>query len=315
MGVTSRIMVRILALIGAIWLLNGLPQPANTLLWNAVYDAGHAPLFGFIALSMLSLFRIVIPNVPGPRLYLFAFVAATALGAVTELAQFFGSRDADPGDFIRNGAGAAAFLMFRRVLEKPPWGRLVLRAAAVVVAVALLLAVFMPVAARVIDYHGRDGSFPVLCEFESRWERTFVQPVAAGLEPGALPSRFGESAGRRGGRWTFYSRPWPGLVLREPYPDWTGYRTIRFEIWSELDRQVAMTLMVEDWRHEPGSGDRARIRFGVQPGWNLIRVELEEIRNAPPNRPIAMDQVAQVLLYTGRPEEPFTLWIDSIRLE
>lgn len=307
----SRILVRVLALVGAVWLLGGLP-PADTRLWEAIYDAGHAPLFGFVALCILSLLRIMLPGKPWPRLYLFAFVTATALGAATELAQFFGPRDADLGDFFRNAAGAAAFLTFRWVLDKG-LGRM--RVAASVLATVLLLAVFAPVAVRMADYRARDSSFPVLYECESRWERTFVRPVAASLEPGFLPAGFGESVGRRSGRWRLYARPWPGLSIKEPVPDWTGYRAIRFEIWSGLDRPVPMTLMAEDRRHHPGSGDRARVRFTVEPGRNAIRIGLDEIRSAPPSRPLEMDQVALLMLYTKRPEAPFTLWIDSIRLE
>ena len=316
----SRILVRVLALVGAVWLLGGLPKPADTLLWNTVYDAGHAPLFGFVALCILSLIRIVLPNMPAPKSYLFAFATTTALGAATELAQFFSVRDADAGDFIRNAAGAAVFLTFRAVLEKRPDGRPIvisrgLRVGLSVLAGLLLLAVFVPVAMRVSEYRARDRSFPVLCEFESRWERTFVQPVSAGLEPVALPAVFGEQAGRRCGRWTFYTRPWPGLALREPFPDWSEYRTLRFEVWSDLELPVRLTLRAEDRRHDPGSDDRARVRVIVEPGWNEIRIDLNEIRDAPPSRPLDMDQIALVMLYAKSPEEPFTLWVDSIRLE
>ena len=87
------------------------------------------------------------------------------------------------------------------------------------------------------------------------------------------------------------------------------------QIQGPMSRPVPMTLMAEDRQHRPGSGDRARVRFTVEPGRNEIGIELEQIRDAPPSRPLAMDQVAQVMLYTSRPEEPFTLWIDSIRLE
>jgi hypothetical protein len=310
----------VLALVGAVWLLGGLPKPADTMFWNSIYDAGHAPLFGFVALCVLSLIRIVLPNMPGPKLYLFAFATTTILGAVTELAQFFSVRDADAGDFIRNAAGAAAFLAFRAALEKRPGGGLaissrVARTALLASASILMLAVFAPVAVRVADYRERDRNFPILCEFESRWERTFIQPVSAGLEQGLLPAAFGEDAGRRSGRWTLYSRPWPGLALREPFPDWTGYRALRFEVWSDLDEPVDMTLRAEDRRHDPGADDRARIRFTVEPGWNEIRVDLDRLRDAPPSRALDMDEVALVMIYARSPEEPFTLWIDSVRLE
>jgi len=316
----SRIMVRVLALVGAVAVLSGLPQPADTLFWNAIYDAGHAPLFGFVALSILSLLRIVLPKLPTLKLYLLTFVATIFLGAVTELAQFFTSRDADLGDFIRNAAGAAAFLTFRRLLERGPDGRRAIasstvRVIAAVLAAGLFLAVFIPVGVRLAHYRGRNSSFPMLCSFGADWTHTFVQPVSAGLEAMSLPAAFGEPAGTGTARWTFYSRPWPGLALQEPYPDWTGYRTIRFEIWSGLAQPVAMTLMAEDRQHHPGSGDRARVRFTVEPGRNDISIDLDEIRKAPPNRALLMDQVGMVMLYTGKPEEPFTLWIGPIRLE
>lgn len=320
MGRGGRVLIRVLALAGAFLVLGGLPQPADTLLWLTAYDAGHAPLFGFVALVLLSLIRIVRPGRTGLQPYLFAFLIAMTLGGVTELVQFFGLRDADPGDLLRNGAGAASFLILSRVLEKEADGRAVMhsrlfRIGAAVLAAALFLAVFVPVGARIVDYRGRNASFPVLCEFESPWERTFVKPVSSGLQPAVLPPEMGEPPGRRVGRWVLYSRPYPGLALEEPFPDWSGYKEVRFTIWSGQDRPVAMTLMAEDLRHRPGAGDRARIEFRVEPGRNEIRIPLEQVRLAPPNRSLEMDQVAMMMLYTRRPGEPFTLWIDSIRLE
>ncbi len=303
----------------ALWVLNALPMPSQAVIWHALYDAGHGPLFGVIALSLLALLRNLVPGGSLRRIYTGAFVITAGLGALTEFLQLFSPRDADLGDFLRNVSGAAAFLMVRGALERDEEGRYRLkprsrRVGAFLGALVLIGAVFAPVALTGYAYRERVRRFPLLAGFDSRWEKTFVLPTRARLDWEVLPGRFGEP-GRKVGRWTLYPQVWPGLRILEPVTDWSGRKAIRFEIWSELDEDLPMTLLVDDFRHRVDREDRSRTRFQVHPGHNYIRILLEEIRTDPEGLPLRMDQVAAVYLYISKPEKTFTLWIDSIGLE
>ena len=83
-------------LIPALLLLAGMefaPRPAHPT-WNAVFDSGHAVLFGVVALVFLGWLRS--EGVSGWKSFGIALLAAAATGAASEALQFPGPRDADP---------------------------------------------------------------------------------------------------------------------------------------------------------------------------------------------------------------------------
>jgi VanZ family protein len=314
-----RVLGQVLAICLALWVLNTLPMPSDAVIWHAIYDAGHGPLFGVIAWSILSMLRVLMPAGSLRRVYAAAFTITAVLGALTEFLQLFSTRDADILDLMRNLAGAGAVLLVRGALERSSTGRPRLepvskRIAAWVAAVVLMAGVFTPVAMTLRAYQEQTRRFPVLAEFDSWWEPTFVLATRAWLEPEALPDRFGE-AGRKVGRWILYPREWPGLRIVEPVQDWSDRKAIRFEIWSGLDDELPMTLLVDDFHRRDHRQDRSRTRFVVHPGYNDIRISLEEVRTDPKDRLLDMDQIGALYLYTTQPDKTLTIWIDSIRLE
>jgi VanZ family protein len=314
-----RVFGQVLAICLALWVLNTLPMPSNAVIWHAIYDAGHGPLFGVIAWSLLSLLRVLMPAGSLRRVYAGAFAITALLGGLTEFLQLFSTRDADIGDLMRNLAGAGAVLLVRGTLERTATGQPRLRSVskrigASVVAIALMAGVFTPVAMTMLAYQEQTRRFPVLAEFDSWWEPTFVLATRAGLEQDMLPDRF-EEAGRKVGRWILYTREWPGLRILEPIQDWSDRKAIRFEIWSVLDDDLQMTLLVDDFHRRDHRQDRSRTRFVVHPGHNDIRISLEEVRTAPKDRLLDMDQIGAVYLYTTKPDKTLMIWIDSIRLE
>jgi len=314
-----RVLVQVLVICVALWVLNSLPAPSDAVIWHAIYDAGHGPLFGVIALSLLALLRVLMPAGSLRRVYAGAFAITAVLGGLTEFLQLFSSRDADIWDLMRNLAGAGAVLLARGALERSAGGRPRLgsaskRIGAWVAAIVLMAGVFTPVAVTSLAYQEQARHFPVLAEFDSWWERTFVLATRAGLEQDILPDRFGE-AGRKVGRLTLYPREWPGLRILEPVQDWSDREEFCFEIWSDLDDDLQMTLLVDDLHRREHREDRSRTRFVVHPGRNDIRIDLEEVRTDPKHLPLQMNRIGAAYLYTTKPDEVLTIWIDSIRLE
>jgi len=133
-----------------------------------------------------------------------------------------------------------------------------------------------------------------------------VVPAPAGWQ-----ARSGEPVTRV----TFRPRPWPGIIVREPYPDWTGYRTLRFQIYSELDRRRPVVLWIEDEGHKDRRSDRYERVFDVEPGLNDYSVPLAEIASAPAGRAMVMSRISFMMLFTRRPSETFVLYVGDIWLE
>src|SRR5512140_3594332 len=86
--------------------------PARTKFWESFFHAGHVPLFGLVAVSILGMLRERGASLAAPGPWWAVFAVSVALGATTETLQVFQpGRDASVWHFLRNVAGAASFLL------------------------------------------------------------------------------------------------------------------------------------------------------------------------------------------------------------
>jgi len=303
--------------------------PRGSLLMSAAFDAGHVPLYGLVALAVLYA-SITFGSRPGrPHLwhYILALGVTLALGALAEILQALGLGDGNLGDFGRDAIAAAAFLLAavsfdqriiprtaagqpRRTIAGRPW-----RALAGILAAALLAIALTPVARTAIAYVKRNAAFPMICDFEDAWERTFVHVRDAELELGPAPTGWTRDAGGRVGRITFSPAVYPALIINEPYPDWRGYDRLIFEVYSELSDPVALVVRIDDAHHNNAYADRFNRRLLIQPGANRIAIPLADIEQAPRGRTMDMARVQGVVLFAVRPTEAFTVWVDGVRVE
>ena len=293
----------------AIVFLSVFSPPKTTLLREALLDAGHAPLFGVVAVALLRFLSP--PGTCARRPYLRAWMLTVVLGAATEGAQFFGPRDADPLDLARNVAGATAFLLIAAVFD----GQKRKRGPLIAAAFALLGAASFPAAATAVDYLRRDAAFPILCDFESAWTLRFAGVSDAEMDLVAPPAPCGPNGGNRTARVTLHPATYPGFGIREPYPDWTGYEELALDVYSELPGDLLLELRIHDAVHDQTWADRFNRTLVVHPGCNAVRVRLSDVRAAPRGREMDMARIRGVVLFVDGLEEPRTLYLDSFRLE
>lgn len=302
--------------------LQWIPASDSTLFRKAVFNAGHAPLFGLVALLLLGLSRTALSGIPRASIvhYVVAFAAAVGVGLLSELYQFVGPRDADPLDLLRNGAGAFAFLLLAASRNRdadPKRGSrgvglaIPLRAAAILT----LGAVCAPVLLVAHGYWSRDRAFPVLCECDSAWARTFLYPKHAVLESAVPPAGWPDAAG---GPVFKLALRYPGaslLVLREPYPDWTGYGRLRLEIYNGETAPVSLDLRVKDGGDYRAYEDRFRRTLRLAPGANVVLIPFDEIRQAAPGRITDLTRIRSLSLALPRGAPgPVTVYVGEITL-
>ncbi len=316
--------------------------PNGHMLWSAVFDAGHMPLFGIVSLAVLKGLLVLtrprdgassaarsnptpVPTRwPRPMIYLAALIATTGIGGITETSQYFGARDADPVDFAHNVYGALAFLAAAYALDphakRSLWGgRIPGRLTRTVLLLGtggLLLTAIVPVARVANDYLQRNRAFPSICEFEAGWERRFVGPRDAELRRVPPPEGWrGQQASERVGQLTFHVAVYPALHIMEPHPDWSGYDRLVFEIYSELDHPRELSFRINDNRHDNTYADRFNRVLTITPGLNHYEIELEEVARGPRHRQLDLTHVRNASLFAVRPETPFRIWVDGFRLE
>lgn len=299
-------------------LLDLVHSPEDTLLWGAIFDAGHAPLFGVIALMTLELSRrVLLPRRPARTLYLAAFAVTALLGAGSEALQFFLPRDSDPVDLLRNLAGAAAFLALYAALDRRHAairgrGR---RLASGLFGALLLVIVLVPVAGAARSYLERDEAFPILYDFEHGWCSDFLKYGLSTIRLTAAPPGWPAPAPRRVARVLFSASRLPHVVLEEPRPDWSGYATLAFEVFLSEQRPVIVRVAVDDRLDRLERAARFDRPYVLRPGLNRFRIPLDEIRRGPLMRALDTDHVRVIMLYVTMLDRPVELYLGPIRLE
>jgi hypothetical protein len=306
--------------------------PDRSMLWSAVLDAGHTPLFGLFALMILRAASAREGPTVGQtgslriRNYVLALGVTVGFGALTEVLQGLGSRHAELWDFIRDVLGGSAVLLLtcgfdRRAGPHPAHGRSSraqersLRVILVFVPTVLLAVAFLRVTTVAVAYLRREAIFPRICEFDDQWQATLVGVHDAVLTRGEPAAGWGRDASDGATRLTFLPAQYPGMSILEPHPDWTGYKRLVFDVYSEEPAPVGLVLRINDARHNNAYGDRFNRTLVIQPGSNRISVALDDVLRAPRTRPMEMTHIRGLTLFAVDPPIPFSIYLDGFRLE
>ena len=309
----------LLAAFVVVVLLHLVPLPSGSALGRAAQDAAHAPLFGVFAIVVLLWFCTVSPWAAGSRLRLYAAaLAAAALTSVAaELAQSRASRDADLWDVVRSVLGAGGALLAAMAFDTglPRLSSRSVRAVLLCAAAISMLAPAVPALGLAVAARQRRAAFPRLCDFESSWERRFLVTQDAELRLTVCPRDWAGSALGRVAQVTFHPANYPGIILRGPFPDWTGYDRLAFEVYSGMDSAVDLELRIHDVGHDESFTDRFNRTLRIAPGANRVAIALAEVRAAPAGRSLDMGHIAALVLFVDHLKKPCTLYLDAFRLE
>ncbi len=296
--------------------------PERTMLWDAVFDAGHVPLFGLLALAALQVIRARAPEMAPRRVWWAAFLVTLAIGAGTELIQFLQpNREPSFSDLARDAAGAAAFLLVAAAVPRFVGGTTPVstrggRATALAAAAVLATMAGAALATVTAVLAERRAAMPTLAAFDgSWWERRLLEEhdsrVIPGDRPAHLPAGFGEPLARL----ELLPGTYPGIAIDEPYPDWRGYRRLVFTVVSDLDAPIRLTIRVHDAAHDQRSADRFNRGLQVAPGVNRFAIPLDAIRLAPDRREMDMTRIRGIIIFGYRLASPVHVFVGPLRLE
>jgi VanZ family protein len=296
--------------------------PDLTLFWDAFFDAGHTPLFGFVALAILGLLRTRRPHSEGSSTWWQAFALTAALGAVTEILQFFQpSRDPSVEDFLRDVAGSGAWLLITAAAwpgrsGAAPVRTLRGRVTAVTVAVLLVLVAGAHLATTAVLYVERNRARPTLFALDgSWWEQRLVHEHDSVLTPHTGPPRLEASFHEPLARLDLKPGTYPGVAFDEPYPDWSGYRRLAFTVVSDLDAPLALSIRIHDAAHDQRYRDRFNRQLVISRGVNRIVIPVDDIRFAPDRREMDMQQIRGIIVFGYRLRTATHVYVSALRLE
>jgi len=290
--------------------------------WADIFNAGHVVLMGAFSLVMLGLSSDGLAAKLPKRLghYTVAFIATVVVGALSEVAQIPGPRNADALDVARDAAGAFCFLGFAMTGDESlaplwqrwrPWAR-----PAVVMLVMVVLAFSWSPALRwAVAFYQRDRSFPMLGTFDSPFEHLFRTTRNASVETTAPPARWlpGNHAGKVG-RVVFQPSTRSGFAINRVLPDWSAYKTIRLSTYLDSPRPAELVVQVEDIHFRGAIGDRFTHVVRIEPGPNDVVVPLDGDGASSGTRPLDLHRIAKVYFLTRDTTQTVTLYLDNIHL-
>jgi len=295
------------------------PGPRHSLLWSEIFNAGHAPLYGVVALAIWQVLRHRAGGPKGSPVlgYLLALALTVAAGAIAEYLQFLGAGDADIHDVARDALGAGAFLLAASAFDHglAPTRSPAFRPLALLGAAVLLGAAFVPLTGTVIALVRRDLAFPTICDFDGSWQTKFVGAKEGTLERTSPPAGWAPAPAGRVGRVGFAIGTYPGLAIGTLHPNWLGYKTLVFDGYSELPQPVKLVFSIHDIGHEQDYHDRFNRELTIQPGANHISIPLQDIRMAPRGRQMDLSRMCGLVLFADHPSEAFVLYVDGFHLE
>ena len=293
--------------------------PGRPLILHVVQKLGHPSVFGVIALGILVLARQRPAPASGPAIdYLAAFAIALTIGALTELGQIFTHRDPSLRDVGLDARGAAAALALAAAFDvrcrpgrfAPQWRALYLGAALVLLAIILT-----PLAWTLAGYTLRSQRFPALFVPATRLDLLFVSGMGGKIERFALPAAQARTAGETALRVPLIARPYAGVSLDEPAPDWRGYATLVVELTNPGRSDLALSVRVHDRAHDFTYADRFNSEVTVPAGRReVLEFPVAAIRDAPRGRSIDLAHIANLQLFRAGPDGPREFWLHRIEL-
>ena len=184
-----------------------------------------------------------------------------------------------------------------------------------VVAAVLAAIILMPLAWTGAGYALRRYRFPVLVEPATRLDQLFLTASGQRLERVTVPAALAREPGEMALRIPLVARPYAGITIDEPSPDWTGYRSLAVDVTNPGRTPLLLEVRVHDRAHNYTYADRFNAEISVAPGRReTIEFALEAIRAAPAGRSLDLRHVANVTLFRSAPGGPREFWLHRIEL-
>jgi len=290
-----------------LFILVGIDIPENRLS-IALFNFGHLPLFGLLALVILITLNKGSWPVENIRYYYIAGAVSVFIGFLIELIQIhIPGRFFELQDIILNFVGTATFL----ILSYTPgryrkWTRIIGKSFSLI---AILIAM-SPVFIAIADTWQMQKNFPLINSFEtsleiSRWEAKC-----------STITRSIQNASDKAHSLKILLDPatYPGASTKYFVCDWRGFTELCFDVFLTGESPIPITVRIDDKDHKQSFDDRYNGKCILNPGMNHIAIDLEDIRTAPTTRTMDMENIVLICLFSYELKEQRTLYIDNMRL-
>lgn len=276
----------------------GGPDWVSPPVYRQAWDFGHIIFF-----ALCGVFVQLGVGVKNIHRWLLATLLVLLAGMAVEYVQSKVGRSAAWEDVLNDIVGFWLGLVWAGKQSFKPWLRWTITALVIPSFAAILLAVMVQ--------SRQAWQFPLLAGFEESIELQRLRgPVSR--------SQDFYRQGKNGLKIRFSTRKYSGAYITLYHGDWSAYRELVMDFYNPDKAVLVVTLRISDRVHDRGENDyddRFNRRLYLEPGWNQIRIPINEIRAMPINREMVLDEVRTLGVYSSYLAEPRVLYWDNVRLE
>lgn len=290
-----------------------IPLPAESLWWREAINSSHTLLFFILSFVI---YHSIVRRYRSPNKIIIGIVVlfgGLLLGTVIEILQGLTQRESSLSDVYRDFYGISAALCLVGFINVKGFHDKKLTAVIYMfVGIAFLLSGLMPLIKLSWHYIERDSAFPVIVDFNADWSSSFVrfnnaEMIKVSAEDRNKPDGFYPVQFGRG--------KYPGISVIEPEPDWSDYHELHVKIFSNDERNIDLILRVHDRQHNQDHDDRFNKKLLIRPGQNEFEIALSQIQRGPAHRQLDLKNIAGLILFASRPQQPVQIEIGNIYLE
>ena len=322
-GPGARLVVLYLAaILLVVWAIAVDERPTYNQFFRELYDLRHMVLLGFSGLLVLELTALLGRRWIRKRslYYAVAGLFVVVIGVLIDNPHpVAGGVEDAAGDALRNIIGGIACLTLSGALDPPlrrehDWLRGRPRQLLGWMSVLVLVVVLRSLIDVGLAYAGRNARFPVLIDLTESWQQRFVVLENALLFVGQPPPGWTSRKDRETAMISFEGEQDAAVTVNEVSPDWGGFNTLRFQIYSDLKDPVILSMHIDDKRSDPPPGDRYDTQLVVQPGLNDYEIPYRDIQAGPANRELRLNRMRRIGLFAPARPETFRLFFSGFRL-
>lgn len=213
-------------------------------------------------------------------------------------------------DILKNILGGAAAIFF--TIPKRKQLNSIIRIGIQMVVLMALLFELVPLGRAVIDDIIIWNQFPVLCSFETPFEK-YRWRSNTSLQIDRNVKKQGHASLKVNPNFKAYARATLFSLAR----NWTGFQFLDLDLYNPLSKAIYIKLAIHDelfHRRGHQAKDRFARPYTLTHGWNHIRIPIEDIRTAPREREMQMKDIREIMVLVWQHKKPIVIYIDMLKL-
>ena len=120
--------------------------------------------------------------------------------------------------------------------------------------------------------------------------------------------------GKKSLKLELFPSSYPGLSPFLKHHDWTGYKTLSFDVYNPASEAIKLVLRIDDKKDSLDYSDRYNKSFLILPGANKLNISLDSLTTSGTNRSLELKNIYRFLIFMSHPDKRHIMYLDYFRL-